>query len=214
MTQEEMKKYGVAMRNEDEDMKSSLNFNELHNETKELVLQANSNIEEKINIIKLSKAEVIKLKTEGKSLEEMTDYFLPAWNGKVQLLKAKIILYMSDQKAGGHSSKYPTASSIVEFVPEASVNEGSINEKQETVEASEASTEENIEQIIEDFRPAINDIKTIDYLQDKLSPEQFEGFCIGNAIDCLSEYRFKGGLCVLKKAASYVDKIIQIKEMV
>lgn len=169
-----------------------------------MVLKQLHETEEKINIIKLSKSEVMRLKDESKSLDEITDYFKDRWNGKLQLLRAKIILYMSDQKAGGHKAKSDTTSPIVE-----SVQETFTNEEQKT---AKAPAEENIEQSIEDFAPAIAGIKIIDYLQDKLSPEQFEGFCIGNAINCLSEYRFMGGLSVLKKAASYVNRIIVKKE--
>jgi hypothetical protein len=55
-------------------------------------------------------------------------------------------------------------------------------------------------------------IEVIDYLQDKLSPEKFEGFCIGNALKYLSRYEYKGGLQDLKKGAWYLDRIIKVKE--
>jgi hypothetical protein len=54
-------------------------------------------------------------------------------------------------------------------------------------------------------------IEVIDYLLDKLTPEMFEGFCIGNALKYLSRYRLKGGMEDLKKAQWYLNKIISVK---
>jgi plasmid maintenance system antidote protein VapI len=56
-------------------------------------------------------------------------------------------------------------------------------------------------------------IEVIDYLQDKLPAEMFEGFCVGNSLKYLSRYRYKGGLDDLKKARWYLDRIIKIKEV-
>jgi len=51
--------------------------------------------------------------------------------------------------------------------------------------------------------------ETITILQDKLTPEQFEGFCIGNAIKYLTRYRNKNvPIEDLKKAQWYLDHII------
>jgi|GEM_PF-979843 len=55
-------------------------------------------------------------------------------------------------------------------------------------------------------------IEVIDYIQDKLGPDLFEGFCIGNVIKYLSRYRFKGGVDDLKKAAWYLNRIIKTLE--
>jgi hypothetical protein len=52
-------------------------------------------------------------------------------------------------------------------------------------------------------------IETIDYIKSKLSPEGFEGFCIGNVIKYLSRYREKNGMEDLKKARWYLDRIIE-----
>jgi len=54
--------------------------------------------------------------------------------------------------------------------------------------------------------------EVIDYIQDKLGPDLFEGFCIGNVIKYLSRYRFKGGVDDLKKAAWYLNRIIKTLE--
>ena len=58
----------------------------------------------------------------------------------------------------------------------------------------------------------VGKIEVIDYLQEKMTAEMFEGFCIGNALKYLSRYRFKGGLEDLKKAEWYLDRIIKAIE--
>lgn len=55
-------------------------------------------------------------------------------------------------------------------------------------------------------------IETIEIIQDKLTPEAFEGFCIGNVLKYLTRYRQKNGVEDLKKASWYLDKIISVKE--
>lgn len=56
-------------------------------------------------------------------------------------------------------------------------------------------------------RPAhyMGEIETIDFIRDKLTPEQFEGYCIGNSIKYLSRYQKKGApLEDLQKAQVYL----------
>jgi hypothetical protein len=55
-------------------------------------------------------------------------------------------------------------------------------------------------------------IEVIDYIQDKLTPEQFEGFCIGVVMQYVSRYRLKGGMDDLKKAQWYLNRIIESKQ--
>jgi hypothetical protein len=51
-------------------------------------------------------------------------------------------------------------------------------------------------------------IETIDYIQAKLSPEEFRGYCLGNAFKYLSRAGKKGDATVdLKKAQWYIDRI-------
>ncbi|WP_375162777.1 DUF3310 domain-containing protein [Paenibacillus sp. Pae108] len=52
-------------------------------------------------------------------------------------------------------------------------------------------------------------IETIDYLKAKMTPEQFEGFLLGNCLKYLSRYRNKNGLEDLKKANWYLNKLIE-----
>lgn len=55
-------------------------------------------------------------------------------------------------------------------------------------------------------------VEVIDYIEDKLTSEEFEGYCIGNTLKYLSRYRHKGGTDDLKKARWYLDRIIKVKE--
>lgn len=52
-------------------------------------------------------------------------------------------------------------------------------------------------------------IECIDYLRDKLSPEAFEGFCIGNVLKYCSRYTHKNGVEDLKKAQVYLGWAIE-----
>jgi len=52
-------------------------------------------------------------------------------------------------------------------------------------------------------------IETIDYIKDKLTPEQFEGYCIGNVHKYISRYKKKNGLEDLKKAQVYLNWAIE-----
>ncbi|WP_083515984.1 DUF3310 domain-containing protein [Alicyclobacillus sendaiensis] len=52
-------------------------------------------------------------------------------------------------------------------------------------------------------------IETIDFIEAKLGPERFEGYCIGNAIKYLSRYQHKGGKEDLEKAVWYLNRIIE-----
>ena len=58
----------------------------------------------------------------------------------------------------------------------------------------------------------IGGIETMDFIKAKLTPEGFEGFCIGSIIQYVSRYRHKGGLDDLKKAEQVLQRIISVKE--
>lgn len=55
-------------------------------------------------------------------------------------------------------------------------------------------------------------IEVIDYIDDKLSAQQFEGYLLGNVIKYLSRYQKKNGLEDLKKGQWYLNKLIAVKE--
>lgn len=47
-------------------------------------------------------------------------------------------------------------------------------------------------------------IEVIDYIKDTLTPEQYQGYCLGNVIKYVSRYQKKNGREDLKKAAVYL----------
>lgn len=55
-------------------------------------------------------------------------------------------------------------------------------------------------------------IETIDYLKAKMTPDQFDGFLIGNILKYVSRQQKKNGLEDLKKAQWYLNKLIETKE--
>jgi hypothetical protein len=50
-----------------------------------------------------------------------------------------------------------------------------------------------------------------EYMKLKMTPEQFEGFLVGNVLKYVSRYPKKNGLEDLKKAAWYLNKLIEEK---
>lgn len=52
-------------------------------------------------------------------------------------------------------------------------------------------------------------IETIDWIEDQLSPEAFEGWCLGLIIKYLCRYSHKNGLEDLVKAQYYMNKFIE-----
>ena len=63
-------------------------------------------------------------------------------------------------------------------------------------------------------RPAhyIGNIEVIDYIRDKLTAEQLEGYYLGNVIKYISRYQKKNGVEDLKKAQVYLKWLIECKE--
>ncbi len=55
-------------------------------------------------------------------------------------------------------------------------------------------------------------IETIDYLQAKMTKEQFEGYLLGNILKYVSRYPHKNGVEDLQKAEWYIDKLIGVIE--
>lgn len=53
------------------------------------------------------------------------------------------------------------------------------------------------------------DIEVIDYIRDKLTEEEFAGYCIGNVIKYISRWRLKGGIEDLRKADVYLGWAIE-----
>lgn len=53
------------------------------------------------------------------------------------------------------------------------------------------------------------DIEVIDYIRDKLTPEEFQGYCQGNVLKYVSRWRHKAGVEDLKKAQVYLGWMIE-----
>lgn len=52
-------------------------------------------------------------------------------------------------------------------------------------------------------------IECIDYIKDKLTPEEFRGYCKGNIIKYLSRERYKNGNEDLSKACWYLNYLCE-----
>jgi len=48
-------------------------------------------------------------------------------------------------------------------------------------------------------------IEVISYIRDKLTPEEYTGYCIGNVMKYISRWRYKDGIQDLEKAKVYLD---------
>ena len=55
-------------------------------------------------------------------------------------------------------------------------------------------------------------VEVIDYIEDKLTQEQFEGYLVGNVMKYMSRYQKKNGLEDLKKGSWYLNKLINTLE--
>lgn len=49
------------------------------------------------------------------------------------------------------------------------------------------------------------EIEVIEYIKDKLTQEEFEGYVVGNVIKYTSRWKHKGGIEDLKKAEKYLS---------
>jgi predicted RNA-binding Zn-ribbon protein involved in translation (DUF1610 family) len=232
---------------------------------------------------KLSKVEVIRLKNEGKSLDEIVDYFSAGWNGKLQLLKAKVILYMSDKKLGGprkividekkaleqsainshedhpdeiqypaETEEYPDLNAVkadlkqkVDEVVKESIKKSSLHNEEKCPicgqeilidiksnkkcvnyeciyngpKRTKTGLHNDVDEMMEMVPDCINNpkhytfggIETTDFIQAKLTPEEFEGFCKGVILQYISRARLKGGVDDLRKAEWYLSRLIKVK---
>lgn len=55
-------------------------------------------------------------------------------------------------------------------------------------------------------------IECIDYIRDKMAPEEFQGFCMGNVLKYVSRHKHKNGVEDLKKAEVYLKWLIESEE--
>lgn len=65
------------------------------------------------------------------------------------------------------------------------------------------------------YRPkhyTFGQIETIDYIRDKMTPDMFQGFCMGNVLKYVSRHKHKNGVEDLKKAQVYLSWMIESEE--
>lgn len=70
----------------------------------------------------------------------------------------------------------------------------------------------NYENVYQPSHYTVGQIETIDFIKDKLTPEMYEGYCVGNCLKYLSRYQHKGGIEDLKKAEVYLKWAIKVVE--
>lgn len=68
----------------------------------------------------------------------------------------------------------------------------------------------NFDIVNKPFHYASTKYETIDIIEDKVTPEMFEGFCVGNAIKYITRYRDKNGVQDIKKAVWYLNKLLEL----
>jgi hypothetical protein len=58
----------------------------------------------------------------------------------------------------------------------------------------------------------VGGVETIDYIQAKLTLDQFEGYCLGNALKYISRAGHKGNTAEdLRKAIWYLNRLLPLK---
>ena len=56
----------------------------------------------------------------------------------------------------------------------------------------------------------VGDIEVIEYIKDKLTKDEYVGYCIGNVIKYVSRYKHKNGKEDLDKALVYLSWAIEV----
>lgn len=58
------------------------------------------------------------------------------------------------------------------------------------------------------------EIEVIDYIRDKMTPDEFQGYCMGNILKYVSRHKHKNGVEDLKKAQVYLGWLIESEETI
>lgn len=72
--------------------------------------------------------------------------------------------------------------------------------------------QDQLDNVISPTHYTFGEIETIDFIRDKLTEDEFIGYCIGNVMKYTSRYRHKGGLEDLRKAKVYLQWAIEAYE--
>lgn len=200
MTEEERLKYGIAGKVEDEvGMK-------------------------KIEIDERKMLEICRIHGTGKvGTKEVAKAFgMADKTAENQIYQRKIRQKLKDEinSHEEHSDEIPAEEypDIEEIAKE--VGEAFAEKARESAEKITMNTAAEVDEMMEMVPDNVNHpkhytaggIEVTDYIQAKLTTEQFEGFCIGVIMQYISRYRYKGGLEDLKKAAWYLSRIISVME--
>lgn len=84
--------------------------------------------------------------------------------------------------------------------------------KEERVVQAMATESQKQDRVNHPSHYTFGEIEVIDYIRDKLTPEQFQGYCEGNVLKYVSRWEHKGGLEDLQKARVYLDWMIESVE--
>lgn len=184
--------------------------------------------------MKITKVAVKGMVAEGMNTAEIAEYFLPYYPKMTKtLMMSKVSALLSD-KVGRPRKKaelvdderIQSAINSHEDHPEAtSITKATEQAKKQVDDAAHDSAEKiKLRQAVDEMLEMVPDsvncpahytagkIEVIDFIQDKLTAEEFEGFCKGVIIQYIVRSRLKGGLEDLKKAEWYLDRIIKTME--
>ena len=184
--------------------------------------------------MKITKVAVKGMVAEGMNTAEIAVYFLPYYPKMTKtLMMSKVSALLSD-KVGRPRKKaelvdderiQSAINSHEDHSEATSITKATEQTKKQVDDAAHDSAEKiKLRQAVDEMLEMVPDIinhpahytagkiEVFDYLQEKMSGEMFEGFCIGNALKYLSRYRMKGGLEDLKKAKWYLSRIISAME--
>jgi transposase len=179
----------------------------------------------------MTKEIVKKMALEGMDINQIAEQFEKSYpRMKLGMIKAKITMLLSDKKSGLGAKKDKEEKRLIEESRQAAstVKESAENAKQflENRGIDIEAVKKSLDMLTSDITTHVETsdninqpphyltggIEVTDYIQAKLMPEGFEGFCIGTALRYISRYRLKGGLSDLKKAQWYLNRIIRVKE--
>jgi hypothetical protein len=233
MSDEEKRKYGIAEKMEVEDMTTALNVDV--NRMLEICREHGTNIEGVKAVAKEFKLtdkqasnQIYVKKIKRQLQDEITSVSEEDVVIQTNLtsVDADAISAINshedhpDQVSSGslefiEIEEYPDIKEIAKEVSVA-INE-SVNDSVEKICLNASKEVDEMLELIPDTvnHPAhytTGKIEVMDFIQEKLTPEEFEGFCKGVVLQYVSRCRLKGGIEDLKKARWYLERIIRAKE--
>lgn len=80
---------------------------------------------------------------------------------------------------------------------------------EETITHDEMKEEIGLDDNVNQPSHYLGEVEVIDYIKDKLTSEQFEGYCMGNVLKYVSRYQGKNGTEDLEKAQVYLKWAVE-----